>query len=118
MPDGGGGGGGGGSCTGNYVWVGTASSSSPNLVTPNCSASGSFTGELVCDAGAADLDLYLQKQSCSGWFGCSFNNVASSTSAGCDETVSGYSGSSGTYRWRINHYSGPAESFTLCTNKC
>ena len=117
LTGGGGGGGGGGSCTGNNIWTGTASSSS-NPVTPNCSASGSFTGELVCDTGAADLDLYLDKQSCSGWFGCSFSAVASSTSAGCDETVSGYSGSNGTYRWRVDHYSGPSESFTLCTNKC
>ena len=112
----GGGGPGPGSCTGNNVWTGTASSSS-NPVTPNCSASGSFTGELVCDTGAADLDLYLDKQSCGGWFGCSFSAVASSTSAGCDENVS-YSGTSGTYRWRVDHYSGPSESFTLCTNKC
>ncbi len=108
----------GGSCTGTNVWTGTASSGSPNQVTPNCSASGSFTGELVCTNGAADLDLYLEKESCSGWFGCSFGTAASSTSAGCDETVNGYSGSSGTYRWRINWYSGPAEPFELCTNKC
>ena len=116
--NGGGGGGGGGTCTGNNIWTGTSSSSTPNLVTPNCSASGSFTGNLVCTNGAADLDLYLEKQSCSGWSGCSFGNVASSTSAGCDESVNGYSGSSGTYRWRINYYSGPAEPFTLCTNQC
>jgi V8-like Glu-specific endopeptidase len=108
---------GGGGCTGNNVWTGTASSSSTSLTTPNCSASGSFTGDLVCDTGAADLDLYLDKQSCSGWFGCSFSAVASSTSVNCDESVS-YSGSSGTYRWRVLYYSGPAEDFTLCTNKC
>ena len=114
---GGGGGGGGGSCTGNNVWTGTASSSSSSLVTPNCSGGGSFTGELVCDTGAADLDLYLDKQSCSGWFGCSFSAVASSTSANCDENVS-TSSSSGTFRWRVTHYSGPAEDFTLCTNQC
>ena len=113
-----GGGGGGGSCTGNNVWTGTATTGGGDLVTPNCSASGTFNGELVCDVGAADLDLYLDKRSCSGWFGCSFSAVASSTSAGCDETVSGYNGSSGTYRWRVDHYSGPNEDFTLCTNKC
>ena len=115
---GGGGGGGGSSCSNTNIWTGTASTSTPNLTTPNCSASGSFTGELVCDNGAADLDLYLEQQSCSGWFGCSFGTAASSTSAGCNESVNGYSGTSGTYRWRINHYSGPAEPFTLCTNKC
>lgn len=110
------GGGGGGGCTGNNVWTGTAASGG-SLTTPNCSASGSFTGDLVCDVGAADLDLYLDKQSCSGWFGCSFSAVDSSTTAACDESVS-YSGTSGTYRWRVHHYSGPAEDFTLCTNKC
>ena len=86
-------------------------------MTPNCSASGTFNGELDCDNGAADLDLYLEKQSCT-WGSCSFSSVASSTSSGCDEAVNGYSGSSGTYRWRINHYSGAAEPFHLCTNKC
>ncbi|MEM8933982.1 MAG: hypothetical protein AAGE94_22515, partial [Acidobacteriota bacterium] len=96
----------------------TASSSSNSLVTPNCSASGTFDGELVCTNGAADLDLFLDKESCSGWFGCSFSAVASSTSSGCDEQVNGYNGSSGTYRWRVVHYSGAAEPFTLCTNKC
>ena len=114
---GGGGGGGGGGCTGNNIWTGTATTGGADLVTPNCSASGTFTGELVCDTGAADLDLYLDKESC-GWFGCSFSAVDSSTSAGCDEDIPSYSGSSGTYRWRVDHYSGPNESFTLCTNKC
>ena len=116
VPGGGGGGGGGGGCTGANVWTGTASSSSPNQVTPNCSASGTFTGNLVCTNGAADLDLYLENESC-GWFGCSFSTVSSSTSAGCNENVNS-SGSSGTYRWRVNYYSGPAEPFTLCTNQC
>jgi len=114
----GGGGGGGGGCTGTNVWTGTATSGGGDLVTPNCSASGTFNGELVCDNGAADLDLYLDKQSCSGWFGCSFSAVASSTTANCDEDITGYSGSSGTYRWRVRHYSGPDEPFTLCTNQC
>ena len=118
VPGGGGGPPPGGSCSDNNIWVGTASSSVQNLYTPNCSASGTFNGVLDCDNGAADLDLYLQKQSCSGWFGCSFSNVAGSTSAGCDEAIQGYSGSSGTYRWRVNWYSGPAEPFHLCTNKC
>ena len=37
-------GGGGGSCTGNNVWTGTATSGGADLVTPNCSAGGSFQG--------------------------------------------------------------------------
>jgi len=106
-----------GGCTGNNVWTGTATSGGGDVVTPNCSASGTFTGDLVCDTGSADLDLYLDKRSCSGWFGCSFSAVASSTSVNCDESIS-TSQSSGTYRWRVRHYSGPDESFTLCTNQC
>ena len=107
----------GGSCTDNNIWTGTASTSSANLVTPSCSNSGTFNGVLECQSGgSADLDLYLEKESC-GW-GCSWGTAASSTSAGCAESVSGYSGTSGNYRWRINHYSGPAETFRLCTNKC
>ncbi len=115
--DGGGGPPGGGSCTGNNVWTGTATAGGGDLVTPNCSGGGNFQGELVCDVGAADLDLYLDKRTCSGWFGCSFGAVASSTSAGCDESVN-TNQSNGTYRWRVDHFSGPNESFTLCTNQC
>lgn len=120
VPGGGGGPGDppGDSCSDTNIWTGTASSSTPNLVTPSCSASGTFNGALRGDNGAADLDLYLEKESCSGWFGCSFGTAASSTSAGTDEDVQGYNGSSGTYRWRVNWYSGPAEPFHLCTNKC
>ena len=114
---GGGGGGGGGTCTDNNIWTGTLSSG--NLVTPNCSASGTFNGVLECTgAGTADLDLYLDKESCSGWFGCSFSSVASSATASCGEAVNGYSGSSGTYRWRVVHYSGGSEDIRLCTNQC
>ncbi|MEM7582592.1 MAG: serine protease [Acidobacteriota bacterium] len=117
--DGSGGGGppGGGSCTGNNVWTGTATASGGALVTPNCSGGGNFQGELVCDTGSADLDLYLDKRTCSGWFGCSFGAVASSANASCDESVNSNQ-SSGTYRWRVEHFSGPNEDFTLCTNQC
>ena len=107
----------GGGCTGNNVWTGTAIAGGGDLVTPNCSGGGNFQGELVCDVGAADLDLYLDKRTCSGWFGCSFGAVASSTSAGCDESVNSNQ-SNGTYRWRVDHFSGPNEPFTLCTNQC
>lgn len=104
------------SCVGNNIWVGQASSETPNLVTPQCSAGGMFDATLACNEGAADLDLYLDLQSCS-WFGCGFTSLDASTSAACDEDVT-TSGSNGIYRWRINHYSGPAESFYLCTNQC
>ena len=36
----------GGGCSDTNIWVGTASSSSQNLVTPNCSASGTFNVQL------------------------------------------------------------------------
>ncbi len=116
VPGGGGGPPPGGTCTDNNIWTGTISSGA--LVTPNCSASGTFNGVLQCPSGSGstDLDLYLQKQSC-GW-GCSWSNVASSTSAACEEQINGYSGSSGTYRWNIDHYSGGTATIRLCTNKC
>ena len=105
----------GGQCSDNNIWTGTISSGA--LVTPNCSASGTFNGVLQCEnGGVADLDLYLQRQSC-GW-GCSWSSVASSTSAQCEESITGYSGSSGTYRWYVDHYSGGTEQIRLCTNKC
>lgn len=103
-------------CNGNNIWVGSASNETPNLVTPQCSAAGTFDATLACTEGAADLDLYLELQSCS-WFGCGFTSLDASTTASCDEDVT-TSGASGTYRWRISHYSGPAETFYLCTNQC
>ena len=115
--EGGGGGPGGGDCTGNNVWTGTATTGGGDLVTPNCSGGGNFQGELVCGSGAADLDLYLDKQTCNGWFGCSFGAVASSATGSCNESVNSNQ-SNGTYRWRVDHFSGPNESFTLCTNQC
>ena len=42
--------------------------------------------------------------------------MASSTSAACNEAIT-TSQSSGTYRWRVNAYSG-SSTFTLCTNQC
>jgi hypothetical protein len=103
-----------GDCPSGYT-VYTGSVSSGSVATSPFSGGGSFNGILLCDAGAADLDLYLDQESCSWWF-CSYSGVASSTSAGCDEEIN-YSGSSGTYRWRVLHYSGPSESFTLCVNQ-
>jgi hypothetical protein len=95
----------------------TGTSVDVDLVTNNggCVDSGTFTGDMTCSVGAADLDLYLQYYSC-GW-GCSWANAASSLSAGCDESINSSQGS-GEWRWLVRHYSGPSETFDLCVNKC
>lgn len=112
--DGGGGGGGGGDCPDGFTEFG-GTISSGDQVTSSFSGSGFFDGRLICAVGNADLDLYLDKESC-GWWSCSFGAVASSTSAGCDESLT-YDGTSGTYRWRVRHYSGGTEDYTLCVNQ-
>jgi len=72
------------------------------------SVSGTHTGKLTGPASGADFDLYLQK-----WNGSTWASVAAGESATATENVS-YSGTSGTYRWRVYAYSGSG-SFTLCT---
>jgi subtilisin family serine protease len=106
-----GGGGGGGNCPSGWnEYTGTASAGSSNYHGQG-SASGTMNGDLTCSG--ADVDLYLQQESC-GWWSCSFSDVASSTSSGCNESIT-YSASSGTYRWRVYGYSG-STSYTLCTD--
>jgi len=61
--------------------------------------SGTITGCLDGPSGA-DFDLYLQKVRNGSWA-----TVAQGISASSDETVS-YSGTSGTYRWVVDSYSG------------
>jgi vibriolysin len=73
------------------------------------SVSGSHTGKLTGPASGADFDLYLEKYNGSSWA-----SVAAGESATATENVS-YSGTSGTYRWRVYAYSGSG-SFTLCTS--
>ncbi|HEX8408931.1 MAG TPA: M4 family metallopeptidase [Thermoanaerobaculia bacterium] len=73
------------------------------------SVSGSHTGKLTGPSGP-DFDLYLQK-----WNGSSWASVAAGETSTANENVS-YSGTSGTYRWRVYAYSGSG-SFTLCTTK-
>jgi vibriolysin len=70
---------------------------------------GAQTGKLVGPASGADFDLYLEK------LGTSWASVASGTGSTATENVS-YTGTAGTYRWRVNSYSGSG-SFTLCTTK-
>ena len=71
--------------------------------------SGSHTGKLTGPSGT-DFDLYLQK-----WNGSSWASVAAGETSTSIENVS-YSGTAGTYRWRVYAYSGSG-SFTLCTTK-
>jgi vibriolysin len=74
------------------------------------SVSGAHTGKLTGPASGADFDLYLQKLSGTTW-----SNVAAGETSTANENVS-YSGTAGTYRWRVYAYSGSG-SFTLCTTK-
>ncbi|HYI11794.1 MAG TPA: pre-peptidase C-terminal domain-containing protein [Thermoanaerobaculia bacterium] len=73
------------------------------------SLSGAHTGVLSGPAGT-DFDLYLEKYNGSSWA-----SVASGTGSTSAENVN-YSGTSGTYRWRVHAYSGTG-SYTLCTTK-
>jgi vibriolysin len=73
------------------------------------SVSGAHTGKLT-GPSTADFDLYLQK-----WNGSSWAIVARGETSTSTENVS-YSGTSGSYRWRVYSYSGSG-SFTLCTTK-
>ncbi|MFI9485308.1 S1 family peptidase [Promicromonospora sp. NPDC052451] len=61
--------------------------------------SGTITGCLDGPSGT-DFDLYLQKSSSGSWV-----TVAQGITASPDETVT-YSGTSGTYRWVVDAYSG------------
>lgn len=67
------------------------------------SPGGSFQGWLRGPANA-DFDLYLEKLS-SGLLGSSWSIVARGETTSGNEDVT-YSGTSGTYRWRIKAYSG------------
>jgi len=106
-----GGGPGGGNCPSGWnEYTGSISAGNSNYHGQG-SASGTMNGDLTCSG--ADVDLYLQQESCS-WWSCSFSDVASSTSSGCNESIT-YSASSGTYRWRVYGYSG-STTYTLCTD--
>jgi len=76
------------------------------------SSSNSFKGHLEGPETTSneEFDLYLQKQSGSSW-----SDVASSTRKSTVEDIA-YSGSSGTYRWRICATKGKG-SFKLSTRK-
>jgi vibriolysin len=105
------GGGGGGGCTSaNGTLSGTgANSYQPSSSGYVSSVSGTHTAALTGPAGT-DFDLYLQKLSGSTW-----TTVKSSEGSTSTENIS-YSGTSGTYRWRVYAYSGSG-SYTICTTK-
>ena len=104
--------GGGGACPAGYTqYSSTLSATGANYYAPSStgyvsSVSGTHAGTLTGPTGV-DFDLYLQKKSGSTW-----NSAASSTGSTASESVS-YSGTSGTYRWRVYSYSGSG-AFTLC----
>jgi len=92
--------------TGTLSSGGTAYDPSANGFASN---GGQFKGYLRGPAGT-DFDLYLEKLS-NGLFGASWSSVASAATTGSSEDVV-YTGTAGTYRWRIRSYSG-AGSYTF-----
>jgi bacillolysin len=102
-------GGGGGGCT---AASGTLSGTGANSYQPSStgyvsSASGAHTAALTGPAGT-DFDLYLQKLSGSTW-----TQVASSLGSTSTESIN-YSGTAGTYRWRVYAYQGSG-TYNICT---
>ncbi len=73
------------------------------------SISGTHTGKLTGPTGT-DFDLYLQKLSGTTW-----SNVGAGETSTSVESIT-YSGTAGTYRWRVYAYSGSG-AYTLCTTK-
>jgi Zn-dependent metalloprotease len=73
------------------------------------SVSGAHTATLTGPSGT-DFDLYLQK-----WNGSSWAQVGSSLGSTSTESIN-YSGTAGTYRWRVYSYSGSG-TYTICTKK-
>ena len=86
--------------TGTLANGGTAYDPSANGFSSN---GGQFKGYLRGPAGT-DFDLYLEKLT-SGILGTSWSSAASAATTGSSEDVV-YTGTAGTYRWRIKSYSG------------
>lgn len=104
-------------------YVGTATFNGQNLVSSSFTGGGHFEAILTCDDGpnVADLDLYLDTRYC-GLFGCYFDDIASSTSPICTETID-FDDIPGTYtyRWRVYVWGGISYGetvpLTLCANQ-
>ncbi len=112
-PPSGGGGGGSPSCTNpTQTFTGSLSGTGASAYLP--SSTGYTTAvsgtHLACLSGpsGADFDLYLYKKSGSRW-----SVVASSLGNTASESIT-YSGTAGTYRWRVYSYSGSG-AYTLAT---
>lgn len=104
-----------GSCAAGYTqYTGSLSGTGVSQYQPNgssysSSVSGTHSGRLTGPSGT-DFDLYVQK-----WNGSSWSTVARSESSTSSESID-YSGTSGSYRWRIYSYSGSG-SYTFCLKK-
>lgn len=95
---------------------GTLSGSNDNDYSPSSSGFASNGGQfygLLEGPSNADFDLILEKYS-RGLFFSSWSSVASGETASSNEEVT-YSGTSGTYRWRVKSYSGSGD-YTLYTD--
>jgi len=92
------------------TYTGTLSGTGATAYAPTSSGytssvSGSHVGKLT--GTGTDFDLYLQK-----WNGTAWAQVAASEGSTATENVT-YSGTSGSYRWRIYAYSGGG-SYSIC----
>lgn len=94
--------------TGTFTAAGQ-SSYAPSTSGYTSSISGTHSGRLT-GPGGTDFDLYLQKKSGSTW-----SSVKASEGTTSTESID-YSGTSGTYRWRVYSYSGTG-TYNLCTKK-
>ncbi len=95
---------------------GTLSGSNDNDYSPSSNGFNSNGGQfyaLLEGPANADFDLILEKYSSSLFFG-GWSSVASSESSSSNEEIS-YSGTSGSYRWRVKSYSGSGD-YTLYTD--
>ncbi len=99
-----------GPCPGCDQRNGNLSGSNASDYAPNTagfsSNGGQFYGLLEGPANA-DFDLYLEKYTTSLFFS-GWSSVASSESTSSNEEIN-YSGSAGTYRWRVKSYSGSGD---------
>jgi vibriolysin len=96
------------------TYTGTFTATGQTAYAPSSSGysstiSGTHTGKLTGPTGP-DFDLYLEKFNGSTWA-----SVASGTGSTTTENVT-YSGTSGSYRWRVYSYSGTG-AWSLCTTK-
>jgi subtilisin family serine protease len=96
---------------GSITYTGSLPGTNTNSYQPSTSGytstvSGTHTGNLT--GTGTDFDLYLQK-----WNGSTWTNVATSLNSTSTESIT-YSGTAGTYRWRVYAYLGSG-NFTLVT---